>query len=59
MIHGELLDILVCPACKNPVEMKDKDGRVLVCSRCRRHYPVEAGIPVMIPREENRMDPGV
>ena len=46
-IDKELLDILVCPACKTPVEVTaDKDG--LRCGDCRRIYPIRGDIPVMM-----------
>lgn len=49
-ISQELLEILVCPACKTPVRMTP-NGEGLRCAACRVIYPVRDGIPVMI-REE-------
>jgi LSD1 subclass zinc finger protein len=43
----DLLDILVCPACKTPVKLA-ADSQGLKCSQCRRVYPVKDDIPVMI-----------
>ena len=46
-INPELLEILVCPACKNKVELKpDESG--LKCVSCKRVYPIVDDIPVML-----------
>jgi uncharacterized protein YbaR (Trm112 family) len=47
MISQELLDILVCPACKRPVAPKP-DGKGLKCPECRRVYPIQDDIPIML-----------
>lgn len=44
-IRKELLDILACPVCKTPVRL---DGEELICDSCKRRYPVENGIPIML-----------
>jgi uncharacterized protein YbaR (Trm112 family) len=46
-ISQELLEILVCPADKAKVELKE-DGSGLKCVECRRVYPVRDDIPVML-----------
>jgi uncharacterized protein len=46
-ISKELLDILVCPACKAKVVLKD-DGSGLKCVECKRVYPVRDDIPIML-----------
>lgn len=49
-ISKELLDILVCPLCKQPVYLlPDESG--LKCDVCKRVYPVRDDIPVMLPEE--------
>jgi len=49
-ISKELLDILVCPLCKQPVRLlPDESG--LKCDVCKRVYPVRDDIPVMLPEE--------
>ncbi len=49
-ISKELLDILVCPVCKQPVRLlPDESG--LKCEVCKRVYPVRDDIPVMLPEE--------
>ncbi len=47
MISQDLLDILVCPVCKLPLA-SHPDGNSLKCGHCRRVYPVQDGIPVML-----------
>jgi uncharacterized protein YbaR (Trm112 family) len=54
-ISKELLDILVCPICKEPVTLL-ADGSGLKCGACRRVYPVRDDIPVML-REEATIAP--
>jgi uncharacterized protein YbaR (Trm112 family) len=46
-IAQELLDILVCPACKQPVQLTpERNG--LRCERCSLVYPIVDDIPVML-----------
>jgi uncharacterized protein len=47
-VSPELLEILVCPACKTEPVTLVKDGAGLKCARCRRVYPVKDDIPVML-----------
>jgi len=49
-IPKELLNIMVCPVCKAPVQLL-ADGSGLKCGACRRVYPVRDDIPVMLPEE--------
>ena len=49
-VSKELLEILVCPLCKTPVQLL-ADGTGLKCNTCRRVYPVRDEIPVMLPEE--------
>ena len=46
-IDPELLEILACPACKAPVELK---GEKIVCtaSSCGLKFPIKDDIPVML-----------
>ncbi len=46
-VSQELLDILVCPACKVAVKLTP-DGQGLKCAQCRRVYPIKDDIPDMI-----------
>jgi len=54
MLSKELLDILVCPACKGDLEYKKEPER-LICPACRLVYPVKDDIPIMLPEEARRM----
>jgi uncharacterized protein len=46
-IFQELLDLLVCPACKTPVRLTpENDG--LQCQACHRVYPIRDEIPGML-----------
>jgi uncharacterized protein YbaR (Trm112 family) len=46
MIAQSLLDILVCPACKQPLTVKNNDS--LKCVACHRVYPVRDDIPILL-----------
>ena len=46
-ISKELLEILICPACKGDLELKS-DSSGLKCLLCRRVYPIRDDIPVML-----------
>ena len=46
-ISQELLDILICPACKGKVLLKE-DGSALKCVDCNRVYPIRDDIPIML-----------
>ena len=47
MIPKDLLEILVCPACKKPLVLK-VNPEVLKCEECKRAYPVRDNIPVLL-----------
>jgi hypothetical protein len=46
-ISPELLEILICPACKGELELK-QDNSGLKCLSCKRVYPIRDDIPVML-----------
>lgn len=47
MISQELLDILVCPQCKGPIELTaEADG--LICRKCQLCYEIRDDIPIML-----------
>ena len=50
MIDKELLEVLACPVCKEPVELT-ADGKGLKCVKCGRIYPIRDGIPIMLEEE--------
>jgi uncharacterized protein YbaR (Trm112 family)/O-antigen ligase len=49
-VHPDLLEVLACPVCKTPV-LPTEDEQGLRCAGCRRIYPVDDDIPVMLPEE--------
>jgi uncharacterized protein YbaR (Trm112 family) len=51
-----LMDILACPVCKgdlilNIVEESEEEiiSGTLYCSVCNEHYPIDEGIPNLLP----------
>jgi uncharacterized protein YbaR (Trm112 family) len=56
-IEPDLLEILICPACRGKVELK-ADGNALKCVACRRVYPIRDGIPAMVVEEATIEDEG-
>jgi len=46
-VSKELLEILVCPACKAPVKLTS-DQQGLKCVACKRVYPIRNDIPIML-----------
>ncbi len=53
MIAKELLDILICPACRRDRNAEepltyDEQRQVLKCSGCRRAYPIRDDIPILL-----------
>ncbi len=47
MISQDLLDLLVCPVCKKPMVL-GANGKSLKCGECRRVYPIQDDIPIML-----------
>jgi uncharacterized protein len=46
-VSQELLDILACPKCKQPVVL-NAAGTGLTCEPCGLEYPIMDDIPVML-----------
>jgi uncharacterized protein YbaR (Trm112 family) len=42
-----LLDVLVCPKCKGPLEYRP-DEQALICQHDRLRFAVKDGIPIML-----------
>jgi hypothetical protein len=55
MLSKELLDILVCPACKGDLEY-DQANQKLICHLCRLRYAIEEDIPIMLVDEAEKLD---
>jgi uncharacterized protein YbaR (Trm112 family) len=47
MIPQDLLDMLVCPICRESVSPKE-GGMGLKCGKCGRVYPIQDDIPIML-----------
>jgi LSD1 subclass zinc finger protein len=47
MMPADLLKILVCPACRQPLEYRESPES-LKCKQCRRVYAVKDDIPIML-----------
>lgn len=47
LVPSQLLEVLVCPRCTGPLEVRVSESS-LACPHCRLRYPVHDGIPVML-----------
>lgn len=54
-VDPRLLEILVCPVTKGPLEY-DRDRGELVSRKAGLAYPVRDGIPVMLPEEARALE---
>jgi uncharacterized protein len=50
----KLLEILVCPVCKGPLEHRRAESE-LVCRPCRLAYAIKDGIPVLLADEARQL----
>jgi uncharacterized protein YbaR (Trm112 family) len=60
MIDHRLIDLLVCPLCKGPLEMRRDElmrPSELVCPADRLGFPLRDGIPVMLEDEARSLAP--
>lgn len=49
-LDKEFLEILACPVCRGSLRDRERQGREeLKCAGCGRVYPVEEGIPNLLP----------
>ncbi len=55
-MRRDLMDILACPVCKGPLELKvaKEEGTEIVtgtlnCQHCHEAYPIEDSIPNLLP----------
>lgn len=61
-LDHRLIDLLVCPVCKGPLEMRRDDQQrpaELICRPDRLAFPIRDGIPVMLESEARAVDPSV
>ena len=47
MLCKDLLEDLVCPACKQPLEYRE-NPESLKCAQCHRVYAVKDDLPIML-----------
>jgi uncharacterized protein YbaR (Trm112 family) len=52
----ELTEILACPICKGPLvlNIEEENGKEVItgslyCASCSKYYPIEDGIPNLLP----------
>ncbi len=55
-MDSKLLEILVCPVCKGPLNYSKKEGE-LICKPDRLAFPIRDGIPVMLESEARQLSP--
>ena len=56
-IDPKLLEILVCPLTKGPLEY-DRAAQELISRKAGLAYPVRDGIPIMLPDEARQLGDG-
>mgnify|MGYP001387018382 CR=1 FL=1 len=54
ILDQKLLDILICPVSKGPLEY-DKVTNELISKEAGVAYPIKDGIPVMLPEEARKL----
>ncbi|MGH7119968.1 MAG: Trm112 family protein [Acetobacteraceae bacterium] len=56
-VDPRLLEILVCPVTKGPLEY-DRERGELISRRAGLAYPIRDGIPIMLPDEARKIEDG-
>ena len=54
-IDPKLLELLVCPSTKGPLEY-DKERQELISRHAGLAYPIRDGVPIMLPEEARRLE---
>jgi len=54
-IDQKLLEILVCPLTKGPLEF-DREKQELISRQAKLAYPIRDGIPIMLVEEARELD---
>ena len=54
-IDRKLLEILVCPVTKGPLEY-DRERQELISRSAKLAYPIRDGIPIMLPEEARKLE---
>src|SRR5690606_41778172 len=54
-METRLLQILVCPVCKNTLR-HDRERQELICAADRLAYPIRDGVPILLPSDAPSLD---
>lgn len=54
-IDPKLLELLACPLTKGPLTL-DKERNELVSKHAKLAYPIQDGIPIMLPSEARQLE---
>jgi hypothetical protein len=54
-VDPKLLEILVCPLTKGPLEY-DAERQELISRKAKLAYPIRDGIPIMLPEDARRLE---
>jgi len=54
-VDPKLLEILVCPMTKGPLEF-DANRQELISRSAKLAYPIRDGIPIMLPEEARKIE---
>jgi len=54
-VDPKLLEILVCPLTKGPLEY-NVEKQELISRKAKLAYPIRDGIPIMLPEEARRLE---
>jgi len=54
-VDPKLMEILVCPVTKGPLEF-DAARQELISRSAKLAYPIRDGIPIMLPEEARKID---
>jgi uncharacterized protein len=54
-VDPKLLEILVCPVTKGPLEY-NAEKQELLSRKAKLAYPIRDGIPIMLPEEARRLE---
>jgi uncharacterized protein YbaR (Trm112 family) len=54
-LDPKLLEILVCPVTKGPLEY-DRDKQELISRKAKLAYPIRDGIPIMLQEEARKLE---
>ncbi len=53
-MESRLLEILVCPVCKGPLQY-ERQQQELICKADRLAFPIRDGVPIMLENEAREL----